>query len=242
MRRARFGGPISLVLTYGSAGGGRVLRHVRLRAVLATVGALAVLAGCGGGGDSDVAGTTPTATAPAATAPPARAVDPRQALLTLADVPAGWTQTPDEDGDDDGYPICSDAIEEPESLAEAEVAFASPRSLPAIGHAVAVYPDGVAERFFADIRERLAGCPRFTQSSISFTLAPLAFPPLGDESFATVLRFEPDESTFAAVLFYARVGPAMIVLSASDPGPPAVDEAERYARLAVQRLEDAAGA
>ena len=196
------------------------MRHVRLWTALATVAALAVLAGCGGGSDD--------------------AVDPRAALLTLADLPAGWTREPPDGADDEDDEFCGEATYEPDPIAEAEVEFASAGRRSFLGHAVGVYSEDVAERFFARYREQVTGCTRITQSLVTYTVAPLPFPPLGDESFASLLRFESDESSIAVVAVSARVGPAIVFVGTSNLGPPAVDEAERYARLAVRRLEDAA--
>ena len=60
--------------------------------------------------------------------------------------------------------------------------------MPQVQQEVAVFAEGVAERVFAEGRERVADCAGFTEEGVTFELAPLSFPALGDESFAARVR------------------------------------------------------
>jgi len=215
-----------------------------LAAVLAAAGML--LGGCGGGDGADSDGTgsaaTSPATAPTDTAPAAPALDPGEALLALADFPSGWTQeTVDPDADEGEDTFCGAATDNPDPVTEAEARFAAPRGVPQVQQEVAVFAEGVAERVFAEGRERVADCAGFTEEGVTFELAPLSFPALGDESFAARVRFTNEGFDFEGVVSYTRVGPALMIVTTAEPAPATVARAERYARLAARRLQAARG-
>jgi hypothetical protein len=222
------------------------MRWSALGGVAAVLVTGCLLAGCGGGDDPDPAAgeTTPmaTATAPTGTAPAAPALDPAEALLALADFPTGWTQEPSDPDDDEGEDtFCGKATDNPDPIEEAGAKFAAAQGVPQVEQEVAVFPEDVAERVFAEGRQRVADCTGFTEEGVTYELAPLSFPALGDESFAALLRFSNEGFDFAGVVSYTRVGPALMIVTTAELAPATVAQAERYARLAAQRLEEAAG-
>src|SRR5262249_53577960 len=102
------------------------LRRILVSAALAVVAAL-VAAGCGGGSkSSNAASTATTATA---------TFDPKAALITLGDLPAGWAAVPTAS---DRGTFCGKAASA-QALAKTAAEYAEGGAIPILQHAVGAY-------------------------------------------------------------------------------------------------------
>lgn len=120
-------------------------------------------------------------------------VDVEQALLTLEDMPTGWTTSPDAGEDDEGAAeFCAEldfSEREDEPDAEAEASFEGGEIGPFVTHLVARFGDGEAEKRFTALREAVDECGDFDTTdedgtTITGQMSAVSFPELADESLA----------------------------------------------------------
>ena len=194
-----------------------------------------LLAGTACGGDGDAGGTAAT-TAPATTsATPtptptptggqkATAEQRKAALLTVEDMPTGWSI--DEDDDDDSGPFgegCAPltALEKkyPDEGDDAEIAFTQGELGPLFGEEVSSLDtaDEVSTRI-ADLKEALGECPSFTYkddrgATQRVTIAPVSFPTVGDESFAVRISVTFRGGRLGMTVVTARVRNHVLVMT-----------------------------
>ncbi len=152
----------------------------------------------------------------------ARDVDVEQALLTLEDMPTGWTTSPDAGEEDEGAAEFCDGLDitDDEPDAEAEASFEGSEMGPFVSHAVARFDGGGATRF-AQLRQAIDGCGDFDTTdeegnTLTGRLSAVSFPEFGEESLAVRLSgtvttvADPDfgelEFPMAADLIFFRQG------------------------------------
>jgi hypothetical protein len=225
------------------------------------------LIGCGGQPEradtlpvADEASTSTVAKAPVETpvAPPAEksstltAAQAKSALLTLDDMPTGWTQSKPEADDDEDPTVtpkrCSavlDAVDQQgKPLAEAEATF-SPGDLgPQLDHTVSSWPRSqvpVLNKLTAAFRQ----CPKFTStsadgSSATFQASGLSFPNVGDRTLALRLKAKSDGINLVMDVIYIAKGNNGIALMVTGFQPLDGATLEKLARKAVARLDAAA--
>jgi hypothetical protein len=238
-----------------------------MRRTLATVALCSlVLAGCGGddGVDDDRARTltapSPTAAEDAAEGTGGKSLteaELKAALLTVQELPTGYTlDTSPDDDDDDGdvdgaSKECSDRFKalseanDADKSSEAEVSFEGGFGVILEQSLESYEDDDVVEERFDQFVEVLNDCPTFTQTDeeggkTEFTIGPLSFPKLGDDTIALNIKFATSDFNGALNLVTVRLG--RNVMSVTQGGLTA-DAAvlEEVARTGLNKLAAATG-
>jgi hypothetical protein len=222
--------------------------------------ALTLMASCGdddGGSErADTPSTTATTIAPettgssapeqtSTTAAATGSEDPAARLLTVDDLPTGWSEAPEltEDDEESGAAeLCADVVGPDLDVPNAERGFKAGDLGPFLLHAVAIVDDEAQAR---DVMSRFTTCIQDPPAAGGFTVAPLSFPSLGDETVAARLSLDAQSSEDDGGGFPATVDLAMIrqgrlvtivagigVFEAVDP-----QVLEGAARVAAERLE-----
>lgn len=233
----------------------------RLVAVLVPV-VLVTTAGCGSGGDTTGDERARTIEGPASEAPDVPAGDGdetlseaelRAALLTVQDLPTGYTldSSPDEDddeplqGDDCAarFEALDEANEDP--AAEAEVDFEGGFGV-LLSESLSSYDDkDQLEEAFDKFASLASDCPSFTDTdddgtTTKFTLGALSFPKLGDETLAITLNVEAAEFNGKINIVVVQLGRnLMSVLQGGLTADAAV--LEQAARKGLEKLAAATG-
>jgi len=172
----------------------RVLKRPTAALAAAVVG---VLVACSGGDDSGRAETIDT-TAPASSpatsqtsiAPLATSVD--DVVLTLEDMPPGYSPRPSEDEDDEPTPPCEGVpATDVEPIEEATSEFSAGQTGPFIASAAGSYPDAATANGQLDyLVGAIADCGNTIEivaddgSTNTATLTPLSFNQVGDRTIA----------------------------------------------------------
>lgn len=170
----------------------------RIRAVV-LVGAL-LCAACGGGDDeggqartveatTTTEGDTPTSTSTTAATPD---VALAQIVVQLTDLPTGWSVSPPDDDEEDDDTFCEDMdpFNEIPPQEEAESSFQQSDFGPFAASGASRYADDDEASSVMDLLTEMANkCQTFTETDedgteTSYTITPLSFPNLGDDTFA----------------------------------------------------------
>lgn len=178
------------------------------------------------------------------------AAQAKRALLTLDDMPTGWSQDkPDPaDNDDTVTPKrCAavfDALDGHDPLAEAEASFSAGDLGPSLDHTVSSWPKSQVQAL-KQITQALQQCPKFTStskdgSSATFEASGLSFPNLGDRTLALRLKGKTEGISVMLDVVYIVKGNNAIVLMASGIQPLDGATFEKLARTAISRLDAAA--
>ncbi|MCC6388183.1 MAG: hypothetical protein IT302_12475 [Dehalococcoidia bacterium] len=215
---------------------------------------LTAAAACGGGQKTadtvdPLPASTPNPTASVtAEAPPAiPATDSLQKmLLRLDDMPAGWSNWPDDDNDDDdgwcGKPTAARAVP---SSARASAQFQQSDFGPFLAHTVTSYKGDDARRAFDYNVDLLKDCRTWTEPDenghlVTYTISPLSFPKLGDQTFAFRLTMTPVPlvGLVTADAVYVRRGTIVsnVIAMALGPGGTSGVQLEALVRKAVDRI------
>lgn len=157
------------------------------------------------------------------------------ALLTLDDMPTGWTGTaPTVELRTPGgtYPSFCAAELPARSIAAAAVDFEKSALGPLFSQTIVLYPDGdSAEAAFDDLLEAARNCPEMTDSAGNTnTFSPLSFPAIGDETFA--MR---SSGLVELDIINIRVDDALITIMHGGLGAVDSTQTETFARAAVAR-------
>lgn len=184
-----------------------------IRIMLIAVGFTSALVIACGGGSERATTIEPTVTPIQATQPPqetativetpgSAATTPEdadigerlpEALLTLEDMPTGWTVSPTEEDeeDDDGSEICGVASGQFAEDASARVTanFQESEFGPLLAQIIDLFADGNAKRVVAEFSDAFGSCTEWTDidedgNETTWRLSPLSFPKFGDETFA----------------------------------------------------------
>lgn len=187
------------------------------------------------------------------------ALTPEQAqaaLLTVQDLPTGWSTDPsaaptEEDGDDPIQPEECAAVFRPlkdgsDPLAKAEANFSSGGLGPVLQQTVTSFEDDAADRL-QGLTDALGACPEFSLTDSSgvvttFVAAPLSFPNLGDRSLAVRLRGSNDTIDVTLDVVYVAVGRNAVSLVTGGLVPMPGADLEAVGRRSVERLDAAAAA
>ncbi|MBW3547979.1 MAG: hypothetical protein KY452_07590 [Actinobacteria bacterium] len=120
-------------------------------------------------------------------------VDVEQALLTLGDMPTGWTTSPDAGEEEEGAAEFCEGLDitDDEADAEAEASFEGSEMGPFVSNAVARF-DGAGDTRFAQLRQAIDGCEDFDVTdeegtTLTGRLSAVSFPEFGEESLAVRL-------------------------------------------------------
>jgi hypothetical protein len=181
--------------------------------------------------------------------------DLEAALLSVPDLPTGYKQgtvTPDDDDSptQSDSPECAERFEalgdaDEEALAKAEAAFEGPQLGSVLEQTLAAFDD---EDRLSDRLEEFtvlfSECPTFSSTDAdgvtsTFTISPLSFPKLGDETVAIAFNVEQPDFTLVLNIVLVRVGPNLQSIA---QGGLSADVAalEQAARVGTEKLEAAA--
>lgn len=239
----------------------------RTATALALTSALVLTAACGGGEEGDGDDRARTIDAPASAEPAELEGDGgktlseaelQAALLTVQDVPTGYTldtAAAEEDDDDSttegGSEECSARFEalgeadDKDVSAEAEVSFEGPSLGTVLEQGLESYEDeDVPKQRFEDVLEVLSDCPTFSSTengeTTDFTVSSLSFPKLGDDTIALNLKVKTSEFDAVANLVVVRLG--RNVMSVTQGGLTAdVAALEQATRKGLEKLTVATG-
>lgn len=203
------------------------------------LGTLALaLSACGGDGSAGAAVSTgTTASSPTSATAPAPSFDTDAALFTLADLPTGWVQDPE---DNDKSSVCSTTALDP-ALKTSTGRFSSQGNVPSIVQRVGSFAPGAAVTAMQSLRDTIAGCTKDRQGDIDFTIAPASFPDLGDDTFAYLATGETKGIRVAGLLVAIRLGDGITTVGYADIGSVDTFAVEKYARRALVLLRAAGG-
>lgn len=161
----------------------------------------------------------------------------QNALLTLAEMPTGWTQSATVGG---SSTICG--LQPPANrLDSATVYFLKSQVGPALGESLSLYPSGAAAARMAQIQQQV-NCASFSDTSkatpTSYTVSPLSFPKLGDETYA--VRVTDTDVTLLGPLqqdlVYFRVGDVVVTVLYLSVGTIDSTQTEAFARQAEAKV------
>ena len=190
-----------------------MVRPGRVFALLVTTMALMPsLLGCGGSSDGradTVPETQPTSTSSSQAGTTSSATltkdQAKAALLTINDMPTGWTT--DTDDSDDSPSGCGalDRLNKvqkgnPNQIFHTDANFTQdPQSGPFFSESISLDKPGTAHDALENIKAVLSNCREFTSpEGYHVTVSPLSFPSYGDDAFAC-------QVTLHDVVFYARL-------------------------------------
>jgi hypothetical protein len=191
--------------------------------------------------------STPTET-PTAVPEPIDEEDLSEALLTISDMPTGWTTSPpdeEEESADEGETfttVCN--VELPRrSLTQVKAEFQKSQLGPFLQHTITAYPPGEAELFLEDFIDAANSCTEWTTAEddqqFTWRLAPLSFPNLGDETFAIRTSTELELLGLMEIdTIYIREADVIINIAHMAIGISGIDseQTEVFARLAIEKL------
>lgn len=224
---------------------------------------LIAIIGCGDGGDGDdraeTLNVTTVATAAASSRSPVAAspsptprpnqIDLTRALLSLEDMPTGFTTVPPDDEDDRGSQPCGKSTELRHNAVETkEAEFTKGAFGPIISHVASTFKSGEAKDRFDQARTIFEGCPSWTETdekgeTVEYRLSPLSFPRLGDQAYAMRMDVKTGGAVAQADIVFVRRGDVIFLLgnTVGGLGVAMVDSAltEQLARKAVEKLQAA---
>lgn len=209
-----------------------------------------ILGGCGGDGD-ERARTVDRPAAEAANEEPEEAEDEPQpdpgdfeveaALLTLNDMPTGWTQDPEQDADDDATFCDVEPLDEAKAIDDASANFSAGDFGPLLSHMVGVFEGQDAEAAMDSFMDALEGCTEWTDETedgpVTFRPTALAFPSFGDDTVAVRIKAESELFDMTLDVVVWRRANAVSLLSVIEVfGTPDAEQTEEFVTVADERL------
>lgn len=170
------------------------------------------------------------------------------ALLTIEDMPTGWTVSPADEDDDDETPICgieSGAFGD-EALDRLTANFQQSELGPFLAQIIDRFAEGEAKGIMTEFGDAFGSCTEFVDvdedgEETSWRLSPLSFPNIGDETFAFRM------STTVAILGFVeldfvvwRRGDVVEVIGHVSTGFEGIDseQTESFVRRADDKLRE----
>ena len=165
----------------------------------------------------------------------------KTALLTLSDMPTGWT-TSDQTGSDSSSSSMCGATPTPTSSDETTVSvdFQKSQLGPFLTEQIVVVLSGQMKTAFDQIKNSLS-CMSWTEpdsegTPTTYQLSPLSFPKMGDDTFAFRMSGGSGMFTFEADAVYIRVGDSAITIANVAVGSVDSDLTASIAEKAVDKL------
>lgn len=189
---------------------------------------------------------TPTPTFTSTPTPkPLTQADLEKALISLDDLPAGWAVRPGEDKGNEASKetftfLCQEY--QRKAIDSASVDFQKSQLGPFLSHSVTVYPPGEAGSQLVKMHSAVDQCPTFkdTQNGTTFdwTVTPISFPQLGDQSFAIRLSSEFALGIIEVDSVYIQIGDTITSVQYMVMGLQSIDstQTEQFARMAEGKL------
>jgi hypothetical protein len=147
--------------------------------------------------------------------------DPAEIIITLDDMPTGWSPSAEDDEEEDSgeggscldsvFNSSSDLFASNSDVPTAEASFSQSDFGPFLGAAVATEVEQ-ADELFEGLAERFAACDGTTDDQgYTYAVLPVSFPALGDDTFATRIDGEGNGSfPISMMLVLARVDDVVI--------------------------------
>lgn len=211
-----------------------------------------VLGSCGDDSDERAQTVDPADTAAPASEPedtPEAEPEPEDfdvetALLTLDDMPSGWTQDSSDtpsDADDDAALCGVELLEDAEAVEEAGADFSAGDLGPLLSHTVAVFEDDDAERGLEEFAKALENCSEWTEDTedgpLTFRPAPLSFSSFGDETLA--IRFDVGSEMVDMtmdMITWRQANTLNVILIIEVFGTPDGEQTEEFVTVADDRI------
>jgi hypothetical protein len=168
--------------------------------------------------------------------------DLKPLMLTLSDMPVGWTTWNDDSGDDSSSPLCGHPGDSGINQVKTSVDFKKSDFGPFFSETLAVFKKGDAEQWMDQFKAKLT-CNEDTITGDDGTptpveLSPLSFPKIGDDTFA--LRMTADTGILGSYVvdaIYVRVGNKVIGILNLQLGAVDSDLTQSLTQLAVDRVK-----
>lgn len=175
------------------------------------------------------------------------------ALLTVQDLPTGWTTDPaaeEDDGPDDitepaeCAQIFQALEDQQDPVAQAEADFTAGGFGPFLSQSVSSFDDSTTDALAA-VTEALNACPTFTSIDADgvraeFTAAPLSFPNVGDSTVAVRLSASTEDFDLAFDVVAVSLGNNGMTIVAGGLTPMDGVQLEQVVRAGVSRIATAA--
>ena len=179
-----------------------------------------------------------------------------KALLSVSDLPAGWTATPAEDEEESedtvSPPKCKDVLDalddtSTDAAAEGEANFNKGGPFGTIlSQTISSYDETVDSSRVQEIADAFSDCPNFSSTDSDgevskVTVSPMSFGNLGDQTLAFAMTLESSMFTVSVNVAYVVVGHN--VVSMVHGGLAGADGAqlEKLAKQAITKLEKTVG-
>jgi hypothetical protein len=177
------------------------------------------------------------------------------ALLSVSDLPSGWSKTPDEKDDESEDTIeparCQAVInalddDSTNAAAKGEANFNKGGAFGTImSETISSYSREVDSRVVQHIADAFSECPTFTSTDeegevSTVTVSPMSFANLGDQTLAVTMTFESSMFTVSVNVAYVVVGHNVVALINGGLGGADGAQFEKFAKQAVSKLEHAA--
>lgn len=180
-------------------------------------------------------------------------VDPKAVLLTMEDMPAGWTEGAPIGGDQFptrapdarlNVPMCgSEPLEGWDSIADGSANFAAGEKGPFVVHSVRVYEDEHATEAMNAFEEARDSCDEWTneRTDVTYRHETLSFPSYGDQTAAERISGQGEQLSLRGNIVVWRRGNVLsTLLLATESGSPDDKRFESMTETADKRLADIA--
>ncbi|MCH8562031.1 hypothetical protein LTI14_02170 [Nesterenkonia sp. YGD6] len=226
---------------------------MRRNALIAGLASLTLVLGACGGDSEDRARTIDPAASEAPNgesenSPDAEVgsgdLDVEAALLTLDDMPTGWTKDPDESSDDtdDDAALCElELLEDFGAVDTASADFSAGDFGPLLSHTVAVFDDDDAERGLEAFTEAFNTCDEWTEETedgpLTFRPTPVSFPSFGDGTLAVRIDVESEMVDMTMDMITWRQANTLSLIAVMEVfGAPDGEQTEEFVTVADERL------
>ncbi|MGJ9372553.1 hypothetical protein [Nesterenkonia sp. CF4.4] len=177
-------------------------------------------------------------------APESEHLDVESALLTLEDMPTGWTEESDDassDTDDDAALCDVELIGDAEAVDDASAEFSAGDFGPLLSHTVAVFDDDEAEQALEAFTEALSNCNEWTEESedgpLTFRPAPLSFPSFGDDTLAIRFNVASEMVDMTMDMIAWRQANTINLIAVAEVfGTPDAEQTEEFVTVADERI------
>jgi hypothetical protein len=227
------------------------------KAVACAAVVLVAVAACSGGSDDRAQTVSTPPGSPAVTAAPAspssdaessrdaHSADAETALLTVQDMPTGWSPQPSDSsfGGGDTSFCQQQTVGQFEPVSEASRQFSAGNMGPFAAHAVAVFEDGQAQQALDAMLDAVDSCDQWREYTneglTTHRISPVSFPIFGDQTVAVRLTTENEMmSVTGDMIAWRRDDALSVVFVAAVFDSPDAQQVEQIVTAADQRLQD----
>lgn len=172
------------------------------------------------------------------------APDAEAALLTLNDMPSGWTQAQDTETSNEASAICDqEPMEDFDPVDEASADFTGGDLGPMLFHSVAVYEDDQAEQAIDTFLNTMDSCDEWTEEgengTTTFEAKPLSFSSYGDQTVAVRIQADSEAVGVTMDMVVWRRDDTLSVLGMGEVmSSPDGETTEELVEIADERLAD----